>query len=301
MSKTKGGGSTRNGRDSNAQRLGVKAFGGTEVPAGAIIVRQRGTKVHPGQNVGRGGDDTLFALPTGTVRFTEPQGPQAGRRRRRLTAGTAPANRQHRARHRLDVVPPSDPSVDGAPGGAAPGRALPFEGCVNFRDLGGYRTRDGRSVRWRHLFRADGLNRLSEADRATLVDLEVATVIDLRTVDEADQRGRFPVEQVPVRYLDLPLTDVLPSAEELPSWREASYVASRYVAMVTDGGPGPHPRHRGPGRGRDRCPPSSTAAPARTAPACSPPSSWPSSGCPTRPSWTTTCSARRPWSACSTG
>ncbi|MGH9078876.1 MAG: 50S ribosomal protein L27, partial [Acidimicrobiales bacterium] len=67
MSKTKGGGSTRNGRDSNAQRLGVKAFGGTVVPAGAIIIRQRGTKVHPGQNVGRGGDDTLFALSAGTV------------------------------------------------------------------------------------------------------------------------------------------------------------------------------------------------------------------------------------------
>ncbi|HEV3281168.1 MAG TPA: 50S ribosomal protein L27 [Acidimicrobiales bacterium] len=74
MSKTKGGGSTRNGRDSNAQRLGVKAFGGTLVPAGAIIVRQRGTKVHPGQNVGRGGDDTLFALTAGTVQFTRRRG-----------------------------------------------------------------------------------------------------------------------------------------------------------------------------------------------------------------------------------
>jgi large subunit ribosomal protein L27 len=74
MSKTKGGGSTRNGRDSNAQRLGVKAFGGTTVPAGAIIVRQRGTKVHPGDNVGRGGDDTLFALRAGTVRFTHRKG-----------------------------------------------------------------------------------------------------------------------------------------------------------------------------------------------------------------------------------
>ena len=74
MSKTKGGGSTRNGRDSKAQRLGVKAFGGTVVPAGAIIVRQRGTKLHPGLNVGRGGDDTLFALTAGTVRFTERKG-----------------------------------------------------------------------------------------------------------------------------------------------------------------------------------------------------------------------------------
>jgi len=69
MSKTKGGGSTRNGRDSNAQRLGVKTYDGTLVPAGSIIVRQRGTKFHPGRNVGRGGDDTLFALTEGVVKF----------------------------------------------------------------------------------------------------------------------------------------------------------------------------------------------------------------------------------------
>jgi protein-tyrosine phosphatase len=136
-----------------------------------------------------------------------------------------------------DAAPSAEPSAAHASDGAGPGRALPLEGCVNFRDLGGYRTRDGRSVRWRHLFRADGLNRLSPGDRETFVELGVATVIDLRTVDEASTRGRFPVELVPVRYLDLPLTDVLPSAEDLPSWREASYVASRYVAMVTDGGP----------------------------------------------------------------
>jgi len=69
MSKTKGGGSTRNGRDSNAQRLGVKAFGGQTVPAGSILIRQRGTKFHPGKNVGRGGDDSLFALVEGSVKF----------------------------------------------------------------------------------------------------------------------------------------------------------------------------------------------------------------------------------------
>jgi large subunit ribosomal protein L27 len=74
MSKTKGGGSTRNGRDSNAQRLGVKVYDGTAVRAGAIIVRQRGTKFHPGQNVGRGGDDTLFALVDGSVKFGERRG-----------------------------------------------------------------------------------------------------------------------------------------------------------------------------------------------------------------------------------
>ena len=70
MSKTKGGGSTRNGRDSNAQRLGVKVYDGTIVQAGAIIVRQRGTRFHPGENVGRGGDDTLFATAEGHVRFS---------------------------------------------------------------------------------------------------------------------------------------------------------------------------------------------------------------------------------------
>ena len=69
MSKTKGGGSTRNGRDSAAQRLGVKRFDGSSVTAGSIIVRQRGTKVYPGANVGRGGDDTLFATADGTVKF----------------------------------------------------------------------------------------------------------------------------------------------------------------------------------------------------------------------------------------
>lgn len=69
MSKTKGGGSTRNGRDSEAKRLGVKAFDGEQLKAGAIIVRQRGTKFHPGHNVGRGGDDTLFATAAGKVKF----------------------------------------------------------------------------------------------------------------------------------------------------------------------------------------------------------------------------------------
>ena len=69
MSKTKGGGSTKNGRDSNAQRLGVKVFAGQEINAGGIIIRQRGTKFHPGRNVGIGKDDTLFATCDGVVKF----------------------------------------------------------------------------------------------------------------------------------------------------------------------------------------------------------------------------------------
>ena len=76
MSKKKGSGTSRNGRDSTAQRLGVKVFDGTAVTAGSIIVRQRGTKFHPGHNCGRGGDDTLFATADGKVKF----GSRGGRR-----------------------------------------------------------------------------------------------------------------------------------------------------------------------------------------------------------------------------
>jgi large subunit ribosomal protein L27 len=74
MSKTKGGGSTRNGRDSNAQRLGVKVFDGTAITAGTILVRQRGTRFHPGINVGKGKDDTLFSLVDGSVKFGQRKG-----------------------------------------------------------------------------------------------------------------------------------------------------------------------------------------------------------------------------------
>ena len=69
MAHKKGQGSSRNGRDSNAQRLGVKKFGGEKVNGGAILVRQRGTPIQPGKNVGRGKDDTLFALSAGQVEF----------------------------------------------------------------------------------------------------------------------------------------------------------------------------------------------------------------------------------------
>ena len=70
MAQKKGGGSTRNGRDSQPKMLGVKAFGGQLISAGSIIVRQRGTRFHPGTNVGLGRDHTLFALVDGTVNFT---------------------------------------------------------------------------------------------------------------------------------------------------------------------------------------------------------------------------------------
>ncbi|HEY2057996.1 MULTISPECIES: 50S ribosomal protein L27 [unclassified Amycolatopsis] len=84
MAHKKGASSSRNGRDSNAQRLGVKRYGGQEVNAGEILIRQRGTKFHPGVNVGRGGDDTLFALAAGAVEF--------GTKRGRKTVNIVPAS-----------------------------------------------------------------------------------------------------------------------------------------------------------------------------------------------------------------
>lgn len=69
MAHKKGAASSRNGRDSESKRLGVKAYGGEQVKAGAIIIRQRGTRIHPGHNVGKGGDDTLFATSEGKVEF----------------------------------------------------------------------------------------------------------------------------------------------------------------------------------------------------------------------------------------
>ncbi|MDA2805131.1 50S ribosomal protein L27 [Nocardiopsis suaedae] len=77
MAHKKGASSSRNGRDSNAKRLGVKRFGGQSVKAGEILIRQRGTKFHPGDNVGRGGDDTLFALVEGKVEFGNRRGRKA--------------------------------------------------------------------------------------------------------------------------------------------------------------------------------------------------------------------------------
>ena len=74
MAHKKGVGSTKNGRDSNPKMLGVKVYGGSYVNAGGIIVRQRGTKFHPGDHVGKGGDDTLFALQSGHVRFSKGRG-----------------------------------------------------------------------------------------------------------------------------------------------------------------------------------------------------------------------------------
>jgi large subunit ribosomal protein L27 len=87
MAHKKGTGSTRNGRDSNAKRLGVKAFGGEAVSAGSILIRQRGSSVLAGSNVGRGSDDTLFALVDGVVSFESIKRNLRNRKRIHVTAG----------------------------------------------------------------------------------------------------------------------------------------------------------------------------------------------------------------------
>ena len=107
MAHKKGGGSSRNGRDSNSQRLGVKRFGGEAVPAGAIIVRQRGTRIHPGDGVGLGRDFTLYATVTGIVAFQE-----FGRGKRRVNV--VPAAETGAADEKAPV--PRSASAEKAPG-----------------------------------------------------------------------------------------------------------------------------------------------------------------------------------------
>jgi large subunit ribosomal protein L27 len=101
MAHKKGASSSRNGRDSNAQRLGVKRFGGQLVKAGEIIVRQRGTHFHAGEGVGRGGDDTLFALVSGAVEF----GTRRGRRVVNIVPGDRAVAADGNASAAADAVP----------------------------------------------------------------------------------------------------------------------------------------------------------------------------------------------------
>jgi protein-tyrosine phosphatase len=113
-------------------------------------------------------------------------------------------------------------------------RHIPFDAVFNFRDLGGYPAADGRTVRWRRLFRADGLNRLHAEEVERFAELEVETVVDLRTLDEAESGGRFPTGVREVAYHHLPMFDVIPDwpADDGDA---ASYLAARYVEMFTSG------------------------------------------------------------------
>jgi protein-tyrosine phosphatase len=113
------------------------------------------------------------------------------------------------------------------------GRRIAFQQVFNFRDLGGYPAGEGQSVRWRMLFRADGLNRLQPEEEDAFAALGIATVVDLRTVEEAEHGGRFPALW-DVEYHHLPMFDVL------PDWPEdigdpADYVSERHLEMFTAG------------------------------------------------------------------
>jgi protein tyrosine/serine phosphatase len=123
---------------------------------------------------------------------------------------------------------------------AVPSRHVELEGAWNFRDLGGYMSADGRMVRWRRLFRADGLDRLTDADLSRVSTLGLRTVVDLRTSDEV-ARGRSATEATdlnshagsgPPAWHHLPMLDVLPPREDYGAWAGSSYVADQYLAMV---------------------------------------------------------------------
>jgi protein-tyrosine phosphatase len=115
--------------------------------------------------------------------------------------------------------------------GADPTRHFDLEGSWNFRDLGGYRGRDDRPLRWRRLFRADGLDRLTEADLVHIAALRLRTVVDLRTTDEV-AKGRLPAAAGDVAWHHLPMMDVLPARENYEAWVGPAHVAEQYLAMV---------------------------------------------------------------------
>ncbi len=116
------------------------------------------------------------------------------------------------------------------PAGSDPMRRLELEGSWNFRDLGGYRGLDDRRVRWRRLFRADGLDRLTSADLEQIDTLQLRTVVDLRTGDEV-ARGRL-TPAAALAWHHLPMLDVLPPREEYEAWVSPANVAGQYLAMT---------------------------------------------------------------------
>ncbi|GAC1594841.1 MAG: hypothetical protein NVS3B21_17270 [Acidimicrobiales bacterium] len=112
-----------------------------------------------------------------------------------------------------------------------------FEAVFNFRDLGGYRTVDGQVTRWRRLFRADGLNRLRAHERDGIAALQIRTVIDLRTPEEAAAHGVFPSEVAEVDLRHLPIFDVQPDWAGFSAPDAPGFLADRYVEMLESGGP----------------------------------------------------------------
>jgi len=115
-----------------------------------------------------------------------------------------------------------------------PDRLVALEGCFNFRDLGGYPTSDGRIVRWRRLFRADGPHALTNADARMLGELGLQSIIDLRTTDETE-RGQYVTHAGTATSYHLPMTDVLPDERELANWTDPVHVGEHYIEMATRG------------------------------------------------------------------
>ena len=140
---------------------------------------------------------------------------------------------------RVIVPKPCADTLDVVPTLASSDRLLPLEGVHNFRDMGGYRTADGRSTRWHTLYRADGLNRLTPADVESLRPIGLRTVIDLRTDGELRDRGGFPVDTYPVTFHHLPVVDVtweLDAAGEDPA-DPSAFLFHQYQSLLAYGEP----------------------------------------------------------------
>ena len=119
---------------------------------------------------------------------------------------------------------------------ARPARHIELERAFNFRDLGGYPTADGGTTKWQTLYRADGIHRISEADVARLQPLGLKTVIDLRTPDELEQHGRFPLESYEVDYHHHPVLDVVWSPDQIQSFGDSpTFLVDRYREMLVTG------------------------------------------------------------------
>lgn len=129
--------------------------------------------------------------------------------------------------------PGTDPAAAARSVTAAAGRHIALEGAVNFRDLGGYPAAGGRTIRWRTLFRADDLSRLTRPDRAVVRTLGIATVIDLRSRAEVE-RERFPVDDIPVAFHHLPLVAALPAFEEFQ--RGPEFFTDHYLDIAHQAG-----------------------------------------------------------------
>jgi len=119
---------------------------------------------------------------------------------------------------------------------ASPARHIELERAFNFRDLGGYPTADGHTTKWQTLYRADGIHRISQADVARLQPLGLKTVIDLRTPDEIEQHGRFPLESYEVDYHHHPVLDVVWSPEMIDTFADSpTFLVDRYREMLVTG------------------------------------------------------------------